>query len=108
MNSFLTGLATGLAVGYLTAPRSGKETRQQLMDTANKQAEGLKAQLDKTVSQAKDLIGKVTSQTGSLGAERSGSMPNTSANMGSDSPTTTDDYYMADPVVTDIDNAERL
>ncbi|HEX9956286.1 MAG TPA: YtxH domain-containing protein [Fibrella sp.] len=104
MNSFLTGLATGLAVGYLTAPRSGKETRQQLVDTANKQKEGLKAQLDKTVSQAKDLVGKVKSQAGA-----SGSTPNVFADMGSTNGASTDNAgYLADPVLTDINNAETL
>ncbi len=56
MKSFLTGLATGLAIGYLTAPRSGKETRDQLTETANKQTKGLKEQWDKTKTQVTKLV----------------------------------------------------
>lgn len=65
MKGFLTGLATGLAVGYLTAPRSGKETRQQLTDTANEKTQGLKEQWNKTSSQVNQLVSDVKSQLGS-------------------------------------------
>jgi hypothetical protein len=65
MKGFLTGLVTGLAVGYLTAPRSGKETRQQLTDTANEKTQGLKDQWGKTVSQVNQLVSDVQSQFGS-------------------------------------------
>lgn len=64
MKSFLTGLATGLAIGYLTAPRSGKETRDQLAEAANKQTEGLKGQWEKTTAQVNKLIDDVKSQAG--------------------------------------------
>jgi len=68
MKRFLTGLATGLAIGYLTAPRTGKETRDQLSKAADEQAkklkeqwEKLKEQGEKTLSQAKELIEDVKS-----------------------------------------------
>jgi gas vesicle protein len=64
MKSFLTGLAAGIAIGYLTAPRTGKETRDQLKTTADEQTRGLKDQWHKTVSQAKDLLETVKSQVG--------------------------------------------
>ncbi len=64
MKGFLTGLATGLAVGYLTAPRSGKETRQQLTDTANEKTQGLKEQWNKASSQVNQLVSDVQSQFG--------------------------------------------
>lgn len=64
MKSFLTGLATGLAIGYLTAPRSGKETREQFTEAANKQAEGLKGQWDKTTSQVSQLVDDVKAKAG--------------------------------------------
>ena len=44
MKRFLTGLATGLAIAYLTAPRSGRQTRTQLTDRANQQTKRLKEQ----------------------------------------------------------------
>ena len=66
MANFLTGVLTGVAIGLLTAPRSGKETREKLIDAANKQTEGLKEQWDKTVSQAKETLENVKSQAGGL------------------------------------------
>lgn len=76
MNRFLTGIAAGLAIGYLTAPRSGKDTRQQLTDAANKQAEGLKDQWAKTTGQVSKLVEDVKSNTGIFSDE-----PNAFADM---------------------------
>lgn len=85
MKSFLTGLATGLAIGYLTAPRMGKETRQQLADAADKQTKGLKEQWGKTVSQAKQVVEDVKTNSGLFKSE-----PNLFADMESG----TMDQYM--------------
>lgn len=56
----------GYLAGILTAPKSGKETRQDVKDTANKslaQAEKelkqLHTELDKVITQAKDQKGKL-------------------------------------------------
>lgn len=51
---FLTGIITGVAIGLLTAPRSGKETRDKLTEEANKRSGDLKGQWEKGVSQAKE------------------------------------------------------
>ena len=59
---FLTGLLTGVAIGILTAPRSGKETRDLLVEEANKRSDDLKDQWEKGVAQAKDQYGKVKDQ----------------------------------------------
>ncbi len=64
MKGFFTGILTGLAIGYLTAPKSGKDTRDQLLEAANDQTKGLKDQWDKTVSQAKETFENVKSQVG--------------------------------------------
>lgn len=90
MKSFLTGVATGLAIGYLTAPRSGKELRQQLTDTANQQLNGLKDQWNKTVSQTRQL------------AKNAGSSPNTNSsrpepNLFADMQAGKLDKYLDDP-----------
>ena len=61
---FLTGLLTGVAIGILTAPRSGKETREKLVEEANKRSGDLKDQWEKGVSQAKDQFEKVKDQAG--------------------------------------------
>ncbi len=63
---FLTGILTGVAIGILTAPRSGKETREKLVEEANKRSEDLKGQWEKGVTQAKDQFGKVKEQANQL------------------------------------------
>jgi gas vesicle protein len=59
---FLTGILTGVAIGILTAPRSGKETREKLMEEANKRSGDLKDQWEKGVSQAKDQFNNLKDQ----------------------------------------------
>lgn len=54
--SFLRGVLTGLAIGYLTAPRSGKETRDQLTKTVN----DLQDQWEEGVDQVKSQIDRFT------------------------------------------------
>lgn len=65
MKNFLTGLAAGIAIGYLTAPRSGKETREQLSDTVD----GLKEQWDEAKTQITELIEDVKAQVGVTSAD---------------------------------------
>ena len=60
MKNFLRGLAAGIAIGYLTAPRSGKETREQLSDTVN----GMKDQWDEAKTQITGIIEDVKAQVG--------------------------------------------
>ncbi|GHB69410.1 YtxH domain-containing protein [Persicitalea jodogahamensis] len=60
MKNFLRGLLAGLAVGYLTAPRSGKKTREQLSDKLNSYKGDLENARDKMVG----LVDEVKSQTG--------------------------------------------
>lgn len=69
MTRFLTGLATGLAISYLTAPRSGKETRQQLTDAVNEQTKGLNEQWEKTKAQATKLVDDLKSNSGLFKSE---------------------------------------
>lgn len=63
MKSFLTGLATGLAIGYLTAPRSGKEMRDQIKNTTDEQSKNLKDQWDKTVSKVRKQVNELKDVT---------------------------------------------
>lgn len=60
MKNFLRGLAAGIAIGYLTAPRSGKETREQLSDTVN----GMKENWDEAKTQITGLIEDIKAQVG--------------------------------------------
>lgn len=64
MKRFLTGLATGLAIGYLTAPRSGKDTRDQLTKAADEQTKELKEQWEKVLSQGRKLADTAKSALG--------------------------------------------
>ena len=65
MKNFLRGLAAGIAIGYLTAPRSGKETREQLSDTVN----GMKEQWDEAKVQITELIEDVKAPVGVTSAD---------------------------------------
>lgn len=65
MKNFLRGLAAGIAIGYLTAPRSGKETREQLADTVD----GMKEQWAETKTQLTELIEDVKAQVGVTSAD---------------------------------------
>lgn len=59
---FLTGVLTGVAIGILTAPRSGKETRDKLKEEANKRSGDLKDQWSKGVEQVKQGYEQAKSQ----------------------------------------------
>ncbi|WP_018621777.1 YtxH domain-containing protein [Spirosoma luteum] len=68
MKHFLTGVATGLAIGYLIAPHSGKNTRNQLATAASNQKKELEeqwlrieSQWGKTGEQVKQLIDTIKS-----------------------------------------------
>ena len=63
MKNFLRGLAAGIAIGYLTAPRSGKETREQLSDTMN----GMKDQWDEAKTQLTGYIDDIKGQVSKPG-----------------------------------------
>jgi gas vesicle protein len=67
--SFLRGVLTGLAIGYLTAPRSGKETRdkltQNINDLQNQWEEGVeqvKAQVNRLVGNAETKANQFANQ----------------------------------------------
>ncbi|MEM7110314.1 MAG: YtxH domain-containing protein [Bacteroidota bacterium] len=47
------GLAAGLAVGFLTAPRSGKKTRKMISNEVDAQMKSLGHELDKKVDEVK-------------------------------------------------------
>ncbi|GAB3277252.1 hypothetical protein GCM10027347_51140 [Larkinella harenae] len=66
MKIFLTGIITGVAIEYLTAPRSGKESRSQLSKTIDEQTKGVKDQWDKAVAQEKETVDSLKSQANNL------------------------------------------
>ena len=60
MKSFIRGLLVGAAVGYLTAPRSGKKTREQISDKIN----SYKADFENARDKMMGMVDEVKSQTG--------------------------------------------
>jgi gas vesicle protein len=63
---FAIGTAVAVAAGYvagiLTAPKSGKETRQDIKDTTNKSINEAEKQLKKLHTELTDLIGQAKEQ----------------------------------------------
>jgi gas vesicle protein len=53
--ALFTGLAVGMAIGILVAPKSGKETRNYLMETGEKIMEMGKETVSDVVGKTKDL-----------------------------------------------------
>jgi len=59
---FLLGFLTGVAAGMLTAPKSGRESRQYLKSEADRRSKDLQGQWQKGVEQVKTQIDQVKSQ----------------------------------------------
>ncbi|MGI0133750.1 MAG: YtxH domain-containing protein [Candidatus Micrarchaeaceae archaeon] len=59
--------AVGYLVGILTAPQSGKETREDIKDAAQKGVSQAEKQLKKTLSELSDLIEELKKQGEKLG-----------------------------------------
>lgn len=66
-NGLLIGIMVGAALGALAAilfaPKSGKDTRDQIKDLAEKQKENLKQQWDITKEKAKDVVDTAKGKT---------------------------------------------
>lgn len=69
---FIAGLGLGALVGVLYAPKSGRETREQLLDAAGegrewatKRARDVQRQADEWVERGKDVVRAQKEQIGS-------------------------------------------
>ncbi len=76
MKRFLTGLAAGVAISYLTAPQTGIKTRKKLFDAADNQTKDCRNRWRKTTLQVRQLVGTVKSR-----ADLSNRIPNLFAEM---------------------------
>ena len=56
IKALFTGLAIGAVLGVLFAPKSGKETRNELMDKGEKLMEMGKENVSDVVGKARDLV----------------------------------------------------
>lgn len=54
VNAWLCGLATGLAAGILFAPKSGRDLRQEIAETAGEAGRQLRTKARDTVEQARN------------------------------------------------------
>ena len=54
--ALFTGLAVGVIIGILVAPKSGKETRNDLMDRGERLMEMGRESVSDVVEKSKDLI----------------------------------------------------
>ena len=63
----VVGLAAGYALGILTAPKSGKETREDIKDASTKAYKAAEARLKDTYEDLGDFIQKASSQAKKIG-----------------------------------------
>jgi gas vesicle protein len=61
--------AAGYVAGLLTAPKSGKETREDIKQTAGKVADDTEAKLKELYGELEELIVKVKANSNNLSAE---------------------------------------
>ena len=58
----LLGAVAGALGGLLLAPKSGQETRKDIIDLAAKISKNIKTETDETAKRVKDVFGKVTDE----------------------------------------------
>lgn len=64
LSGLLTGVLAGLTIGFLFAPRSGKELRKQIAGSVSDQTKEVQNQWDKTKAQAKETIDNIKTNVG--------------------------------------------
>ncbi|MVM37013.1 hypothetical protein GO730_03985 [Spirosoma sp. HMF3257] len=66
--TMVTGVATGITIGYLTAPQSGRKTRQKLANTLEEQTHGfttgIKDEWNKTIAMAEEVVTNLKAEAG--------------------------------------------
>lgn len=65
----LIGLTAGFAAGVLLAPKSGKETRQDITDTVNNGVKSLEESAANTLEEARKLLNRQSAKVEELETE---------------------------------------
>lgn len=65
----LSGLVAGIAIGLLTAPAKGSETRQKIADSANSMRKKLRSIAGKTIDELDELKDLVETEMDGLRAD---------------------------------------
>ena len=74
LSGLLTGSLAGLAIGFLFAPRSGRDLRKQIAGTVSDQTKEVQNQWDKTKAQAKETIDNIKTNVGSIVENKAGQL----------------------------------
>lgn len=64
LSGLITGLAAGVALGFLVAPRSGKDLRKKIAGAVDDQTRGVQEQWNKTKAQAKETFDSIKVNAG--------------------------------------------
>ncbi|MDW3209493.1 MAG: YtxH domain-containing protein [Reichenbachiella sp.] len=67
--SFVIGAGAGLAAGYLTAPRSGKESREKLVDESKEYKDALEKAATQKLAEAKTILNKTIKEKSAQGKQ---------------------------------------
>lgn len=69
ISTFIIGAGAGLAAGYLTAPRSGKDTREKLVDESKEYKDALEKAATEKLAEAKSILNKTIKEKSSQGKQ---------------------------------------
>lgn len=69
ISTFIIGAGAGLAAGYLTAPRSGKDTREKLVDESKEYKDALEKAATEKLAEAKSILNKTIKEKSTQGKE---------------------------------------
>lgn len=69
ISTFIIGAGAGLAAGYFTAPRSGKESREKLVDESKEYKDALEKAATEKLAEAKNILNKTIKEKSAQGKQ---------------------------------------
>lgn len=69
ISTFIIGAGAGLAAGYLTAPRSGKDTRDKLVEESQEYKDALEKAATQKLAEAKSILNKTIKEKSAQGKQ---------------------------------------